>query len=91
SWFVPANDPAHNAWFRRDPGEIAAARGLAKVAPFIIDADASANPGGLPQGGETRLTFPNRHLEYALTWYGLAVTLAGVYVAFVISRRRGLL
>ncbi|MFG1428419.1 SURF1 family protein [Roseixanthobacter glucoisosaccharinicivorans] len=91
SWFVPANDPAHNAWFRRDPAEIASARGLAKVAPFIIDADASANPGGLPQGGETRLTFPNRHLEYALTWYGLAVTLAGVYVAFVFSRRRGLL
>lgn len=91
SWFVPANDPAHNAWFRRDPAEIAAARGLAKVAPFIIDADASANPVGLPQGGETRLSFPNRHLEYALTWYGLAVTLAGVYVAFVISRRRGLL
>ncbi|MFG1395560.1 SURF1 family protein [Roseixanthobacter pseudopolyaromaticivorans] len=91
SWFVPANDPAHNAWFRRDPAEIGAARGLAKVAPFIIDADATANPGGLPQGGETRLSFSNRHLEYALTWYGLAVTLAGVYVAFVISRRRGTL
>ncbi|MEP9370259.1 SURF1 family protein [Xanthobacter sp. VNH20] len=91
SWFVPANDPAHNAWFRRDPAEIGAARGLAKVAPFIIDADATANPGGLPQGGETRLSFSNRHLEYALTWYGLAVTLAGVYVAFVISRCRGTL
>lgn len=89
SWFVPANAPERNAWFRREPQEIARARGLADVAPFTIDADAAPNPGGLPQGGETRLSFPNKHLEYALTWYGLAVTLVGVYVAFVITRLRG--
>ena len=34
-------------------------------------------PGGLPRGGVTRLDLPNRHLEYALTWYGLALTLIG--------------
>lgn len=88
NWFVPANAPERNAWFRRDPEEIGRARGLSEVAPFTIDADAAPNPGGLPQGGETRLSFPNKHLEYALTWYGLAVTLVGVYVAFVITRLR---
>lgn len=88
SWFVPANAPERNAWFRRDPEEIGRARGLTQVAPFLIDADATPNPGGLPQGGETRLSFPNKHLEYALTWYGLAVTLVGVYIAFVITRLR---
>jgi surfeit locus 1 family protein len=36
----------------------------------------------------TRLNLPNRHLEYALTWYGLAATLAGVYLAFAINRLR---
>jgi surfeit locus 1 family protein len=36
----------------------------------------------------TRLELPNRHLEYALTWYGLAATLVGVYLAFAISRLR---
>jgi surfeit locus 1 family protein len=36
----------------------------------------------------TRLELPNRHLEYALTWYGLAATLAGVYLAFAVSRLR---
>ena len=35
--------------------------GLRRVAPFYVDAEASA-PGGLPQGGETRLAFPNSHL-----------------------------
>ena len=89
SWFVPANAPERNAWYRRDPQEIGRARGLAEIAPFSIDADAAPNPGGLPQGGETRLSFPNKHLEYALTWYGLAATLIGVYIAFVLSRRRG--
>lgn len=88
SSFVPDNDAARNAWYRRDPAEIAAARGLSRAAPFMIDADATPNPGGLPQGGETRLVFPNRHLEYALTWYGLAVTMLAVVVAVVISRRR---
>ncbi|TCT03456.1 SURF1 family protein [Aquabacter spiritensis] len=88
SWFVPENDPGRNAWYRRDPEQIGRARGLTDVAPFLIDADAAPNPGGLPQGGETRLSFPNRHLEYALTWYGLAVTLVGVYLAFVVTRLR---
>lgn len=88
NWFVPANDPERNAWYRRDPEEIGRARGLAQVGPFIIDADGAPNPGGLPEGGETRLNFPNRHLEYALTWFGLAATLVGVYIAFVITRLR---
>lgn len=88
SSFVPANDPAHDAWYRRDPAEIGKARGLPDAAPFIIDADATPNPGGLPVGGRTRTAFPNRHLEYALTWYGLAAALVGVYAAVVISRRR---
>ena len=57
--------------------------------PFTIDADARPEPpGGLPRGGVTRLDLPNRHLEYALTWYGLALTLIGVYAAFAASRLR---
>jgi len=83
--FTPADVPAKGEWYTRDTGAIAAARGLKRVAPFFVDADASA-PGGLPQGGETRLTFPNRHLEYALTWYGLAGALVVVYGVF--ARRR---
>lgn len=85
--FTPADDPRTNTWFTRDPAGIAAAKGLTRVAPFFIDSEASA-PGGLPQGGETRLSFPNRHFEYALTWYGLALALVGVYVAFVARRLR---
>jgi len=78
--FTPADNPATGDWFTRDIAGIARAEHLARVAPFIIDADASA-PGGLPQGGETILSFPNNHFQYALTWFGLAIGLVGVYGA----------
>jgi surfeit locus 1 family protein len=59
------------------------------VVPFAVDADAQPQPpGGLPQGGVTRIALPNRHFEYALTWYGLAAALVAVYLAFFASRLR---
>lgn len=84
--FTPANDPAKNAWYRRDPAEIARALKLERAAPFTIDADATANPGGLPQGGGTRVRFSNNHLQYAVTWFGLALALMGVFAAFAWQR-----
>jgi surfeit locus 1 family protein len=88
-WFAPANDPAKGAWYRRDPAEIAAALGLPRAAPFVIDADATPNPGGLPAGGRTRLVFSNNHLQYAFTWFGLALALVGVFSAFAWQRLHG--
>jgi surfeit locus 1 family protein len=82
AWFTPADDPAAHLWQVRDPAAIAKAYGLSRVAPFFVDADGALNPGGLPQGGETKLVFPNNHLAYALTWFGLALTLAAVFAAF---------
>ncbi len=61
----------------------------ARVLPFFIDAGAEpANPGGLPQGGVTIIDLPNNHLQYALTWYGLAAALAAVMAAVLIGGRR---
>jgi len=91
--FTPDPDPARAQWYVRDPALIAEAFGLERVAPFFIDADATPNPGGLPVGGTTRVAFRNDHLGYALTWFGLALALAGVYAvwAFGQLKRRGAL
>ncbi len=89
NWFTPANEPARGAWYRRDPAEIAKHFGLVRAAPFMIDADAAPVPGALPQGGETRLVFSNTHLGYALTWFGLALALLGVFTVFARQRLRG--
>lgn len=92
SWFTPGDDVAGNAWFSRDPLLFAAEQGLsaADVAPYLIDLRFDPDlPGGLPQGGETIVAFTNNHLQYALTWFGLAAALAAVYGAFVWKRIRG--
>ena len=81
-WFLPDNRPDLNYWFWVDLPEMAAADKLDHVAPFYIDADASPNPGGWPKGGVTRLELPNNHLQYAFTWFSLAVALIVVYVLY---------
>jgi surfeit locus 1 family protein len=48
------------------------------VLPFFLDADATPVEGGLPRGGVTVINLPNSHLQYAITWYGLALALLGV-------------
>ncbi len=41
-------------------------------------------PGGLPKPGKIEVKMPNNHLQYALTWFGLALALGGVYVAWLV-------
>ncbi len=88
--FLRSNDAAGDRWFSRDVAAIAAARGLGPVAPYFIDADATANPGGFPVGGLTVVTFRNSHLIYAITWFCLAGLVGGATL-FVLrddTRRR---
>jgi surfeit locus 1 family protein len=88
TWFVPANRPADKEWFTRDPAAMAAAKGLT-VAPFYVAADRDPDPAAWPRGGQTPLELPNNHLQYAVTWYGIALTLVGVFGAFVWRRLAG--
>ncbi len=82
-----ANDPARDAWYRRDIAAMAQSRHIGIVAPYFVDADATPNPGGWPKGGLTVVKFPNSHLAYALTWFSLAAMLAGVSVWLVWFRK----
>jgi surfeit locus 1 family protein len=80
--FLRDNDPVRNRWFSRDVAGIAAARGLANVAPFFVDAARGQDPAGAPErpvGGLTVISFQNSHLVYAITWYALALMVAGAW------------
>jgi surfeit locus 1 family protein len=88
-WFLPANNAERNYWFWVDIPAMAAAESLDRVLPFYVDADKTPNPGGLPVGGQTPLDLPNNHLQYAITWYALAVALAVIAVIFLRRRARG--
>jgi len=79
SSLVPDNDPDKNIFFWKDRDAMARSAGLragAKIVPIFIDVDATPNPGGFPIGGVTLIDLPNSHLQYAVTWYGLAAALA---------------
>jgi len=89
-WFTPNDDPAHNLWFVRDPAAIAVAKGLGSLAPFYVEQEAPVPPGGWPQPGKLVVNLPDNHLQYALTWFGLAAVLVGVFVSWAVgSRARG--
>jgi surfeit locus 1 family protein len=92
TWLSAEDDLARNVWFSRDPALFAAWSGLAagRVAPYTIDMRFDPQlAGGLPQGGETLVQFPNNHLGYALTWFGLAGGLAAVFFIYACGRLRG--
>jgi len=60
------------------------------VAPVFLMAETSSNPEFKTlQPAPFPVDIPNRHLGYALTWFGLAGALAGVYGAAVFKRMRG--
>ncbi|WP_420959796.1 SURF1 family protein [Brucella sp. IR073] len=90
SSLVPDNDPVKNMFYWKDWAAMVKTAGLdpARTVPFFIDAGTAPNPGGLPVGGVTIIDLPNNHLQYAVTWYGLAAALAGV-VGVWVWRRRG--
>lgn len=85
SWFKPKGKSADGLWYVRDPEEFATRLGL-ETPPYYIDELVVAGREW-PKGGTTRLQFNNRHLEYALTWFGLAATLLGVWIAFSLQKR----
>jgi surfeit locus 1 family protein len=95
--FLRHNDPAVNRWYSRDVQAIAAARGLPHVAPYFVDANAAKEPAdetsgersaGAPIGGLTVISFHNNHLVYALTWYALALMVAGAGLWVAREERR---
>lgn len=98
-WFAPDNDYAGNRWYWPDlegmqwgpNGPPTALQFNVEkrqaYAPFSLDADATPpNPGGWPRGGTTEINLPNNHLQYVVTWYGLALTLIAVFAVFARQR-----
>jgi surfeit locus 1 family protein len=87
-WFTPDNDAGRNLWFSRDPAAMARAMRLGPVAPFYVAQEAPIPPGGVPKPGRLTANLRNAHLQYAITWFGLAGVLAVVFLSWAASRRR---
>jgi len=87
-FFVTDYDASADVWHVRDHRLMARRRGWGEVAPFYIEQEAPVPPSGVPHPAPLRVNLPNHHLQYALTWYGLALVLVGVFAAWVLQRRR---
>lgn len=78
---TPPDQPAQKLWYARDIPAMAQALGAARPAPVFLMLEAPA-PGGVgPTPMATPPDIPNNHLQYAITWFGLAGALLGVYLA----------
>jgi len=81
-YFMPANEPEKNTWFFIDTGAMAKAAGMPLRPGYYIVSGKVDLPGGFPVGRQWRLDIRNDHLEYALTWYSLALALLVIYILY---------
>lgn len=81
-------DPAKNIWYVRAPAEMwpADPDGTLNEMWAYVDQTGPIPAGGFPLPLAGKIELSNLHLEYAITWYGLALTLLGVYSVYAWGR-----
>jgi surfeit locus 1 family protein len=80
SAFTPPPDTRTRTWYRRNAPDIARALGLQLRTPLVFEAAGRVNGG--PEPLPTAVRIPDNHLNYALTWYALAIVLVLVYLRY---------
>lgn len=86
--FVPPNDSKADDWYTRSVPDLSKRWNVSLRSDYFVAAMQPVAPGLTPVDAAANLS--NRHLEYALTWYGLAAALIGVYIALLYSRPRAI-
>jgi cytochrome oxidase assembly protein ShyY1 len=86
---TPREDLAKRLWFTRDHLAMAKALGWGEVAPFYIDLEAPVPPNGIPKPGALVVHLKDDHLQYAITWFGLAGAVMVAFGMWSRTQRRG--
>lgn len=86
-YFTPDNAPQTDTWYWLDPVAAAAVLGEVIVTGFYVQAAPAKAVIKPPVGSVPELKLRNPHLQYALTWFGVAGALVAVYIAFHVRRR----
>lgn len=87
-WFTPREDTAKRLWFLRDHVSMAQALGWGTVAPFYIDLEAPVPASGVPKPGPLAVHLKDDHMQYAITWFGLALVVVAAFGFWVVGQRR---
>ena len=87
-WFVRPYDAGADLWFVRDHLGMAIQDGWGRVAPFYIELESPPPLGGLPRPGPITVKLRNEHLQYAITWFALALVTVAMFAFWLRSRAR---
>lgn len=87
-WLTPRPDTAKRLWFVRDVAAMATALNWGAVAPFYIDLEAPVPASGVPRPGPLSVKLKDNHLQYAITWFGLAAVVAIAFAVWLAGQRR---
>jgi cytochrome oxidase assembly protein ShyY1 len=85
---TPLENIAKRLWFTRDHLAIARALGWGEVAPFYIDLEQPAPENGIPKPGPLEVHLKDDHLQYAITWFGLACAVLIAFGVWLRGQRR---
>lgn len=88
---TPSPDIAKRLWFVRDVPAMAGSLGWGsdRVAPFYVDLEAPVPASGVPKPGPLQVHLKNDHMQYAITWFGLAAVMAIAFGFWLRTQRRG--
>ena len=87
--FTPAENAAKRLWFARDVPAMARTLGWGAIAPFYVDLEAPVPGSGVPKPGPLYVRLKDDHLQYAITWFGLATVVTIAFGFWLRAQRRG--
>ncbi len=85
---TPHEDAGKRLWFTRDVPSMAQVLGWGEVAPFYVDLESPVPASGTPKPGPLHVHLKDDHLQYAITWFGLALVVAAAFGFWVAGQRR---
>ena len=86
---TPTENKARRLWFTRDHLAMARVLGWGEVAPFYIDLELPLPESGIPKPGPLDIHLKDDHLQYAITWFGLAGAVLITFGVWWRGQRRG--
>ena len=85
-YFQPDNDNIKNFWFFVEPKLMEETISMKLEDRFYLEA-VDNGPNGYPLGNQTRIYLRNNHLQYAITWFLIALSLVGVFIFASIRKK----
>ena len=87
-WIADHDDSDASIWYVKNPKLMAEVKRWGDVPPFYIEQESPEPSGGLPHPARLNPTLRNDHLQYAITWFGLAAVLVVMFAVWLARRRR---